>query len=68
MTRPAPPVTDPGDFERQLLELREEWEDSPDGWPQFPTHSFLRTDERGAPMGPGTGGRPVPQWTRPGTR
>ena len=45
---------------------REEWEDSPEGWPQFPTHSFLRTDERGAPMGPRSGGRPVPQWTRPG--
>ena len=45
---------------------REEWEDSPEGWPQFPTHSVLRTDEHGAPMGPRTGGRPVPQWTRPG--
>lgn len=45
---------------------REEWEDSPDGWPQLPTHSFLRTDERGAPMGPRNGGRPVPEWTRPG--
>ena len=45
---------------------REEWEDSPEGWPQFPTHSFLRTDEHGAPMGPRKGGRPVPQWTRPG--
>jgi predicted dithiol-disulfide oxidoreductase (DUF899 family) len=45
---------------------KEEWEDSPEGWPQFPTHSFLRTDEHGAPMGPRNGGRPVPQWTRPG--
>jgi predicted dithiol-disulfide oxidoreductase (DUF899 family) len=45
---------------------REEWEDSPEGWPQHPTHSFLRTDENGAPMGPRQGGRPVPQWTRPG--
>ena len=45
---------------------REEWEDSPEGWPQFPTHSFLRTNEHGAPMGPRRGGRPVPQWTRPG--
>ena len=45
---------------------REEWEDSPEGWPQFPTHSLLRPDERGAPMGPRSGGRPVPQWTRPG--
>lgn len=30
---------------------REQWEDSPEGWPPFPTHSFLRTDEHGAPMG-----------------
>ena len=36
------------------------------GWPQIPTHSFLRTDEHGAPMGPRSGGRPVYQWTRPG--
>ena len=28
--------------------------------------SVLRTDEHGAPMGPRNGGRPVPQWTRPG--
>src|SRR5688572_10717007 len=45
---------------------REEWEDSPEGWPQLPTHSVMRTDEHGAPMGPRNGGRPVPQWTRPG--
>lgn len=45
---------------------REEWEDSPEGWPQFPTHSVLRTDEHGALVGPRNGGRPVPQWTRPG--
>jgi predicted dithiol-disulfide oxidoreductase (DUF899 family) len=45
---------------------REAFEDSPDGWLQFPTHSFLRTDEHGGPMGPRSGGRPVPQWTRPG--
>ncbi len=45
---------------------REEWEDSPEGWPQFSTYSFMRTDEHGAPMGPRDGGRPVPQWTRPG--
>jgi predicted dithiol-disulfide oxidoreductase (DUF899 family) len=45
---------------------REEWEDSPDGWPQFPTHSVLRTDEKGALVGPRSGGRPVAQWTRPG--
>jgi predicted dithiol-disulfide oxidoreductase (DUF899 family) len=45
---------------------REEWEDSPEGWPQRPTHSVLRTDEHGAFLGPRSGGRPVPQWTRPG--
>ena len=45
---------------------RESWEDSPAGWPQRPTHALLRTDEHGAPMGAGGGGRPVPQWTRPG--
>jgi predicted dithiol-disulfide oxidoreductase (DUF899 family) len=45
---------------------REEWEDSPEGWPQLPTHSLLRTDEHGAPTGPRDGGRPVVQWTRPG--
>jgi predicted dithiol-disulfide oxidoreductase (DUF899 family) len=44
---------------------REAWEDSPDGWPQLPTHSLLRTDEHGAPAGPRSGGRPVVQWTRP---
>ena len=43
---------------------REESEDSPEGWPQYPTHWFLRTDEHGAPMGARKGGRPVPQWTR----
>jgi predicted dithiol-disulfide oxidoreductase (DUF899 family) len=43
---------------------REEWEDSPEGWPQLPTHSLLRTDEHGAPSGPRNGGRPVVQWTR----
>lgn len=45
---------------------REAFEDSPEEWLQFPTHSFLRTDEHGAPTGPRNGGRPVPQWTRPG--
>jgi predicted dithiol-disulfide oxidoreductase (DUF899 family) len=45
---------------------RETWEDSPEGWPQFPTHSVLRTDDHGALVGPRNGGRPVPQWTRPG--
>ena len=44
---------------------REQWEDSPDGWPQFPTHAYMRTDEDGTPTGPRSGGRPVPQWTRP---
>ena len=44
---------------------REKWEDSPEGWPQFPTHSVLRTDEYGAPSGR-NGGRPVPQGTRRG--
>jgi predicted dithiol-disulfide oxidoreductase (DUF899 family) len=44
----------------QLLDLtvygrQEEWEDSPDGWPQDPTGDWWRRD-----------GRPVPQWTRPG--
>jgi hypothetical protein len=34
---------------------QEEWEDSPDGWPQDPTQSWFRRD-----------GRPIPQWTRPG--
>jgi hypothetical protein len=27
----------------------------------------MRTDKHGAPMGPRNGGRPVPQWTRPGS-
>jgi hypothetical protein len=45
---------------------REAWEDSPEGWPQTPTHALLRTDEHGAPMGPREGGRPPYQWTRPG--
>ncbi len=54
-----------------LLEMtaygrREVWEDSPDGWPQLPTHSVLRSDEHGALVGPTREGRPVPQWTRPG--
>jgi hypothetical protein len=55
-----------GLLDRTVYGRREEWEDSPEGWPQLPTHSFLRTDEHGAPMGPRSGGRPVPQWTRPG--
>jgi predicted dithiol-disulfide oxidoreductase (DUF899 family) len=45
---------------------REEWQDSPEGWLQYPTHAFLRIDENGGPKGPRDGGRPVPQWTRPG--
>ena len=44
----------------QLLDLtvygrQEEWEDSPEGWPQDPTQSWFLRD-----------GRPIPQWTRPG--
>ncbi|MBO3086080.1 DUF899 family protein [Cellulomonas fengjieae] len=44
----------------QLLDLttygrQEEWEDSPEGWPQDPTQSWFMRD-----------GRPIPQWTRPG--
>jgi predicted dithiol-disulfide oxidoreductase (DUF899 family) len=44
----------------QLLDMtcygrQEEWEDSPDGWPQDPTQSWFSRD-----------GRPIPQWTRPG--
>jgi predicted dithiol-disulfide oxidoreductase (DUF899 family) len=44
----------------QLLDLtvygrQEEWEDSPEGWPQDPTQSWFRRD-----------GRPLPQWTRTG--
>lgn len=54
----------------KLLDLtaygrREEWEDSPQGWPQEPTYSFWRTDESGRRVGLGHG-RPTPQWTRPG--
>jgi hypothetical protein len=45
---------------------REAFEDSPEGWPQFQTHAWMRTDEHGALVGPRSGGRPVPQWTRPG--
>jgi predicted dithiol-disulfide oxidoreductase (DUF899 family) len=55
-----------GLLDRTVYGRREEWEDSPEGWPQLPTHSFLRTDEHGAPMGPRRGGRPPLQWTRPG--
>jgi predicted dithiol-disulfide oxidoreductase (DUF899 family) len=44
----------------QLLDLtaygrQEDWEDSPEGWPQDPSQSWFRRD-----------GRPIPQWTRPG--
>jgi predicted dithiol-disulfide oxidoreductase (DUF899 family) len=53
-------------LDRTAYGRREAWEDSPEGWPQLPTHSLLRTDEHGAPMGPRNGGRPVYQWTRPG--
>ncbi|HYJ68749.1 MAG TPA: DUF899 family protein [Nocardioidaceae bacterium] len=34
---------------------QETWEDSPEGWPQGPAHTWHRRD-----------GRPLPQWTRPG--
>jgi predicted dithiol-disulfide oxidoreductase (DUF899 family) len=54
-----------GILDRTVYGRREEWEDSPDGWPQLPTHSLLRTDEHGAPQGPRDGGRPPYQWTRP---
>ena len=53
-------------LDRTAYGRREAWEDSPEGWPQHPTHSVLRTDEHGALMGPRRGGRPAPQWTRPG--
>lgn len=33
---------------------QEDWEDSPQGWPQNPTYGGWRRD-----------GRPIPQWTRP---
>ncbi len=44
----------------QLLDMtaygrQEDWEDSPQGWPQDPVQSWFRRD-----------GRPIPQWTRPG--
>ncbi|TCC62146.1 DUF899 domain-containing protein [Kribbella pittospori] len=53
----------------KLLDLtaygrREQWEDSPEGWPQEPTYSFWRTDAQGNRVGLGQG-RPTPQWTRP---
>ena len=44
----------------KLLDLtafgrQEQWEDSPEGWPQDPSYQFWRRD-----------GRPTGQWTRPG--
>jgi predicted dithiol-disulfide oxidoreductase (DUF899 family) len=44
----------------QMLDLtaygrQEDWEESPEGWPQDQTQSWFRRD-----------GRPIPQWTRPG--
>jgi predicted dithiol-disulfide oxidoreductase (DUF899 family) len=44
----------------KLLDLttygrQEDWEDSPQGWPQDRAQSWFRRD-----------GRPIPQWTRPG--
>jgi predicted dithiol-disulfide oxidoreductase (DUF899 family) len=53
-------------LDRTVYGRREVWEDSPEGWPQNPTHSVLRTDEHGAFKWRGEGSRPVPQWTRPG--
>lgn len=53
-----------GILDRTAYGRREAWEDSPEGWPQLPTHSLLRTDEHGAPKGPSDGGRPPYQWTR----
>jgi predicted dithiol-disulfide oxidoreductase (DUF899 family) len=53
-----------GILDRTAYGRREEWEDSPEGWPQLPTHSLLRTDEHGVPKGPRDGGRPPYQWTR----
>ncbi|MFC7405103.1 DUF899 family protein [Georgenia alba] len=45
---------------------QEEWEDSPEGWPQRPTFTHWRTDEHGNAIGARGHGRPTPQWTRPG--
>jgi predicted dithiol-disulfide oxidoreductase (DUF899 family) len=47
-------------LQAHLLDLtvygrQEDWEDSPEGWPQNPTGTWWKKD-----------GRPVPQWTRPG--
>jgi predicted dithiol-disulfide oxidoreductase (DUF899 family) len=47
-------------LQAHLLDLtvygrQEDWEDSPDGWPQERTATWWKKD-----------GRPVPQWTRPG--
>lgn len=53
-----------GILDRTADGRREEWEDSPEGWPQLPTHSLRRTDEHGVPKGPRDGGRPPYQWTR----
>jgi predicted dithiol-disulfide oxidoreductase (DUF899 family) len=57
-----------GLLDRTAYGRREAWEDSPEGWPQTPTHARLRTDAHGAPTGPRDGGRPPYQWTRPGVR
>ena len=53
-----------GILDRTAYGRREQWEDSPQGWPQLATHAFLRTDEHGVPKGPRDGGRPPYQWTR----
>lgn len=47
-------------LQARLLDLtvygrQEEWEDSPEGWPQEPTYTWWKRN-----------GRPVPQWTRLG--
>lgn len=50
---------------------QEQWEDSPQGWPQpFPTGwdgggAQFRIDEGGSPV-PSPEGRPIPQWSRLG--
>jgi predicted dithiol-disulfide oxidoreductase (DUF899 family) len=42
-------------LDRTVYGRQEEWENSPEDWPQEPTQSWFRRD-----------GRPIPQWTRPG--
>ena len=79
MTTPAPTVTENDDFERQLLELRRrEKAHTREGdaiaaarrrlfmTEVPPDTTVIGPDEHGALIGPRDGGRPVPQWTRPG--